>query len=138
MLGCGDSSSSGGCADGQVSCDGACVNEILPTLTSIQAEVFDVSCATSACHDADLPAEMLDLSTVAQSNANLVDVDAVQVPSSLLVASGDSDASYLMNKLLGVEMADDTTRMPQLDPDGLCTPKIEAIRQWIDDGAPVN
>ena len=76
MLGCGDSSSSGGCADGQV-------------------------------------------------------------PSSLLVASGDSDASYLMNKLLGVEMALGTTRMPRPDPDGLCTPKIEAIRQWIDDGAPV-
>lgn len=138
MVGCGDSGTSSGCADGQVSCDGACVNEILPTLTSIQAEVFDVSCAASACHDAELPAEMLDLSTVTQSNLNLVDVNAVQVPSSLLVASGESGESYLMNKLLGVDMALGTTRMPQLDPDGLCTPKVEAIRQWIDDGAPIN
>jgi hypothetical protein len=43
-----------------------------------------------------------------------------------------------MNKLLGVDIAPNTARMPQLDPDGLCTPKIDVIREWIDDGAPVN
>jgi len=137
MIGCGDSSS-GGCPTGKVACDGDCVDEILPTLTSIQSEVFDVSCAASKCHDNDLPEAMLDLSTVTQSELNLVDINSVQVPSSLRVAPTDSAASYLMNKLLGVDMAAGTTRMPQLDADGLCSPKIEAIRSWIDDGAPVN
>ena len=136
MIGCGDSSS-GGCPDGKVACDGDCIDEILPTLTSIQGEVFDISCTASACHDAEFPEAMLDLSSAIQSGLNLVDINSVQVPSSLRVAPGDSSASYLMNKLLGVDMALGTTRMPQLD-NALCTPRIEAIRQWINDGAPVN
>lgn len=43
-----------------------------------------------------------------------------------------------MNKILGVDMAIGTTRMPQND-DGivLCDAEINAIRQWIDDGAAV-
>jgi hypothetical protein len=141
LVGCGsDSSSDGGdtCPTGQVECDGVCIDEIDPVLTSIQTEVFEISCTASSCHDADLPAELLDLSTVTASETNLVDVNSSQVPASKRVAAGDSSASYLMNKLLGVDMALGTTQMPQLDPDGLCTPKIDVIREWIDAGAPVN
>jgi hypothetical protein len=134
LVGCGDS----GCADGQVPCDGECIDAIEPTLASIQPGVFDVSCTASPCHDADLPAESLDLSTLAQSEMSLVGVNSVQVPASLRVASGDSSASYLMNKLLGVDIALGTTRMPQLAPEGLCQSKIDVIREWIDLGAPVN
>jgi len=137
MVGCGDSGD-GGCPNGQVECDGSCIDEVEPTLTSIQTGVFEVSCLGSPCHDADSPAEMLDLSSLSASQASLIGVDSEQVPTSLRVAAGDSDASYLMNKLLGVDMALGTTRMPQLDPDGLCSPRIEVIRQWIDDGAPIN
>lgn len=137
MVGCGDSDSSGGsgCPSGKVECDGVCIDEVEPTLTSIQTGIFTVSCTASTCHDANLPAEMLDLSSLSASQASLIDVDSVQAPASLRVAAGDSDASYLMNKLLGVDIAVDTTRMPQLDPDGLCQPNIDVIRQWIDDGA---
>lgn len=138
MVGCGDSGGgNGGCESGQVLCDGVCIDEIQPTLTSIQAGVFEVSCTASSCHDDNLPAEMLDLTSRSASKTNLIDVAAEQVEGNR-VTSGDSSASYLMNKLLGVDMASDTTRMPQLDSDGLCTPKIDVIRQWIDDGAPVN
>jgi hypothetical protein len=138
MIGCGDGDSDGnGCPTGQVECDGVCIDEVEPTLTSIQTDVFEISCTASACHDANAPAEMLDLSTLAASETNLIDVDAEQVEGKR-VTSGDSSASYLMNKLLGVDMAADTTRMPQLDPDGLCTPKIDVVREWIDDGAPIN
>jgi hypothetical protein len=138
MVGCGDSGSGeSGCPSGQVACDGVCIDEIQPTLTSIQTGVFEVSCTASTCHDADAPAEMLDLSSRSASEANLIDVGAEQVEGNR-VTSGDSSASYLMNKLLGVDMALGTTRMPQLDPDGLCTPKIDVIRQWIDAGAPIN
>jgi hypothetical protein len=132
MLGCGDS----GCLDGEVACDDVCIDAIEPTLTSIQPGVFDISCTASPCHDANVPAEMLDLSSVDASESNLIDVDSVQVPMSSRVAPGDSDASYLMNKLLGVDMAFGTTQMPQLALDGLCQPKIDVIREWIDLGAP--
>jgi len=136
MVGCGDSGSSA-CPDGQVPCDGVCIDAIEPTLASIQTGVFDISCASSACHDADQPQADLDLSTVATSESDLIDVDSVQVDGMRVVA-GDSANSYIMNKLLGVDMALGTTRMPQLDPDGLCTPKIDVIREWIDAGAPIN
>jgi len=138
MIGCGDSD--GGestCPTGQVECDGTCIDEIAPTLTSIQTDVFEISCTASACHDANAPAEMLDLSSLGASETNLIDIDAEQVDGKR-VTSGDSGASYLMNKLLGVDIAPNTTQMPQLDPDGLCTPKIDAVREWIDAGAPIN
>jgi hypothetical protein len=138
VVGCGDSESGGGCPNGQVECDGVCIDEIEPTLRSIQAEVFSISCSTaSTCHDANGPEQGLDLSSLAASEASLIDVDSTQVPTKVRVAPGDSSASYLMNKLLGVDIPLGTTRMPQLDPDGLCAPKIDAIEQWIDDGAPV-
>ncbi|MBW2212781.1 MAG: hypothetical protein JRG67_17415 [Deltaproteobacteria bacterium] len=138
VVGCGDSGSGdGGCESGQVLCDGVCIDEIQPTLTSIQTGILEVSCTASSCHDADLPAEMLDLSSRSASETSLIDVAAEQVGGNR-VTSGDSSASYLMNKLLGVDMALGTTRMPQLDPDGLCTPKIDVIREWIDAGAPIN
>jgi hypothetical protein len=138
MIGCGDSGSGeSGCPTGQVECDGVCIAEVEPPLTSIQTDVFEISCTASACHDANAPAEMLDLSSLGASETNLIDIDAEQVDGKR-VTSGDSSASYLMNKLLGVDMAANTTRMPQLDPDGLCTPKIDAVREWIDDGAPIN
>jgi len=138
LIGCGDGDSGeNGCLTGQVECDGVCIDEIAPTLTAIQTDVFRVSCVGSSCHDANAPAEMLDLSSLTASETNLIDIDAEQVAGKR-VTSGDSSASYLMNKLLGVDMAADTTRMPQLDPDGLCTPKIDAVREWIDAGAPIN
>jgi hypothetical protein len=136
MVGCGDG---GGCPDGQVSCDGVCIDAIEPTLTSIQARVFTPTCAFSSCHDDDLPASELDLSSVSASALNLIDVYSVQVPTKLRVAPDDSGASYLVNKITGDEMAAGTTQMPQNDQGlVLCEPKVDAILAWIDDGAPTN
>ena len=134
LMGCGDSGSS--CDSGQVECDVVCIDAVAPTLTSIQTEVFAKSCTASACHDANLPAQNLDLSSLDASETNLINVDSEQVEGKRVTPS-DTSASYLMNKLLGVDIAPGTTRMPQLSPDGLCTPKIDAIRQWIEDGAPI-
>ena len=131
---CGSSDSS--CPTGEVDCDGVCIEAIEPTLASIQTRIFDRSCAASSCHDANLPASSLNLSNAVDSALNLVDINSVQVPSELRVAPGDSGASYLMNKITGVDMAFGTQRMPQ-NNDGvvLCGPQIDAIQQWIDDGA---
>lgn len=139
MVGCdGDSGSSpSACDGGQVDCDGFCIDPIAPTLTAIQASIFDVrGCASSDCHDDTLPEASLDLSSVSASGMNLVSINSVQVTESLRVAPNDSGASYLMNKILGVDIALGTSRMP-LNDEGivLCDAEINAIRQWIDDGA---
>jgi len=134
MVGCGDSS---GCPTGQVSCDGTCIDAIAPTLPAIQVAIFEGrGCAASTCHSDVSPEAELNLSSVADSGANLVSVNSVQVPASLRVAPGDSSASYLMNKIRGVNMAPGTFQMP-LNDEGivLCEPEIDAIRQWIDAGA---
>jgi len=137
MIGCGDDgdSSGGECDAGQVLCDGVCIDAIEPTLASIQTDVFNVSCAASACHDASLPQSGLDLSSLSASEAGLIDVASVQVPSLDRVEPGDSSASYLMNKLLGVDIQPPFLQMPIGGM--LCDAKIDVIEQWIDDGAPI-
>jgi len=134
MVGCGDSGSSA-CPDGQVQCDGECIDAIEPTLTAIQTDVFNISCAASACHDADLPQADLDLSTVDASEADLIDVDSVQVDG-MRVVTGDSANSYIMNKLLGQDIPQPYLQMPIGGT--LCAPKVDVIREWIDAGAPIN
>lgn len=141
MVGCGGSSSGGNadpCEGGQVDCDGFCIDPIAPTLTAIQAQIFEPrNCASSGCHDDMLPAQGLDLSTVSASGMNLVDINSEQITDSLRVKPNASAESYLMNKILGVDMLLGTSRMP-LGEDGnvvLCDAEINAIRQWIDDGA---
>ena len=59
----------------------------------------------------------------------------MEVPMKLRVAPGDNSASYLMNKLLGVDMATDTEQMP-LEGTPLCEARLNAVRAWIDAGAP--
>ena len=134
VAGCGSSGTS--CPEGQVDCDGVCIDTIAADLPSIQTQIFDLSCTASACHDADLPAQDLDLSSVSSSAQNLVGVNSTETPTLLRVEAGNSGSSYLMNKVLGENMALGTARMP-LNSDGfvLCEPQIDAIRQWIDGGA---
>jgi hypothetical protein len=135
MAACGSDGGSS-CPSGQVDCDGICIDTIEPTLASIQTQIFNRSCTASSCHDANLPAAELNLSSAIDSGMNLVGVNAFQAPTELRVAAGDSDASYVMNKILGVDMAIGTARMPLNDADiVLCGPQVDAIRQWIDDGA---
>ncbi|MGB8329676.1 MAG: hypothetical protein WCE62_06070 [Polyangiales bacterium] len=134
MVGCGDSSP---CPSGEVECDGVCIPEIEPTLAGargIQASVFNGSCAFSNCHGAEgIQQADLELSSVAVSEANLVDVESTEVDG-LRVAPGDTSASYLIDKLLGVNLAPDTSRMP-ISSEPLCDAKIEAVEAWVADGA---
>ena len=133
--GAGGAGGMAGCPTGQIECDGVCIDEIERTLVSIQTRIFSASCAFSACHGEELPQAELDLSSVGASEMSLINVDSVQIDGKR-VTPGDSAASYLMNKLLGENLAPGTQRMPFLGP-GLCDAKLEAVRQWIDDGAPI-
>lgn len=136
-LGCGSSSNSNPCEGDQVDCDGVCIDPIAPTLAAIQSDIFEVrGCSTDSCHGGSPPAGSLDLSSVTASGMNLVSINSVQRTELLRVAPSDSSSSYLMNKILGVGMANGTDRMPPNDQGiVLCEEEINAIRQWIDAGA---
>jgi hypothetical protein len=118
-------------------CSDQCIPEILPVLdgaNGIQASVFDASgCAASACHGGDIPQAELELSSAFVSAANLINVDSTQVDKPR-VAPGDPDASYLLDKLLGRNLAPGTLQQPPVGGP-LCDPKIQAVEEWIAGGA---
>jgi hypothetical protein len=105
----------------------------LPTLASIQANVFTPQCA--GCHTGVgtvLPGSM-NLSSATASHASLVGVASVEVPSTQRVVAGNPDASYLIHKLEGAPGIVGV-RMPALLPP-LDQATINAIRLWITNGA---
>ena len=77
--------------------DSAGGDTLEPTLTNVQAEVFDKSCAFSSCHSGS-GAGGLSLDPGA-SYGELVGVDSTGSPGNPLVVEGDADASYLIWKL---------------------------------------
>ena len=119
---------------------------LVPTLTSISADIFAVNC-TTGCH---MPGGIgftqtgsgLDLSSTAAAFASLVDVDAFEGMCGTAfdescgkrVLPGDPDSSYLINKLEGMNLSFNTGQMPLLLPP-LTPEEIDVIREWIADGA---
>ena len=105
----------------------------LPTLTSIQSNVFTPRC--SGCHTgagASLPGSM-NLTSAAASHAALVGVASLEVPALQRVAAGNPNDSYLIRKLEGGPniVAD---RMPIGGP-FLDQATLDSIRLWIANGA---
>lgn len=107
------------------------------TLTRVETEVFSFSCTFSACHNG--PAPKAGLSLVAPTHAKLVGVLSTEKPTHALIAPGDPDASFLLDKLLGRELP----TAPQGDqpwvqmPPGLPLEddRIDLVRRWIAAGA---
>jgi hypothetical protein len=102
---------------------------ITATFDSIQDNVFTPIC--SVCHAGGAAPEGLRLDS-ADSYANLVGVPSTEVPSILRVKPGDPDNSYLVQKIEGIAAVG--ARMPYGGP-YLDQTTINAIRQWITDGA---
>jgi len=105
------------------------------TLTQIQTTVFTPIC--SGCHSgggAALPSVM-NLSTAADSFANLVNVQSLQVGTLDRVTPGNPDDSYLIRKLEGGPgiVGDQMPLGGALDQ-----ATIDMIRSWITDGAANN
>lgn len=110
-------------------------NRIDPTLSSIQANIFDLSCALPGCHAGPNPQVGQDLSA-GQSFSNTVNVRSVENAALFRVVPGDPDHSYLVWKIEGrPEIVGD--RMPRGRPP-LPDQQIAVIRQWIADGAQDN
>ena len=99
------------------------------TLSAIQNAVFDPSCVD--CHGPDHSHAGLDLSA-GRAHENLVSAPSIQVALNL-VTPGDAENSYLIHKLEGrAGIVGD--RMPPAGP-FVTGDDLDAIRQWIDDGA---
>lgn len=112
--------------------------QLQPTLSSIQANIFTPRCAFTGCHVSGpdfLPSSM-PLSNTTQSFNSLVDQDSEERPQLERVDPGDAESSYLIHKLEGrSDIVGD--RMPSGGP-FLSTEQIDIIKQWIDNGAQNN
>ena len=104
----------------------------MPTLSGIQAQIFDRSC--SPHHGPGGGPAGLDLSP-GQSFSNLVNVPSTQVGLNR-VTPGDAENSYLVHKIDG-RTGISGNRMPNA-ANPLTDAEIAAIRAWIDAGAPNN
>ena len=105
---------------------------LMPTLSSIQAMVFNESCIEH--HGEHATEGDLDL-TDGMSYAHLVNVASFQVPTLDRVEPNDAENSYLIHKL------EDRAGIvgDPMPPDGLLTAEqIDVIKQWINDGAQDN
>jgi hypothetical protein len=98
--------------------------------------IFSASCTSAGCHRRPgMVAADLDLGA-GNAHAALVGVSSTQCdPTRLLVDPGDPDASYLIDKILGVDLGFGT-RMPKM---GSLTPaEIQLITDWVAEGAADN
>ncbi|MBW2579668.1 MAG: hypothetical protein JRD00_01715 [Deltaproteobacteria bacterium] len=103
------------------------------TLSSIQENIFSPICAQPGCHRGPTAPEGLGLDSASESFDNLVSVPSRQQPVLFLVDPGIPDDSYMVWKIEG-RAAIDGGQMPLNQPP-LFDDEIEAIRQWILDGA---
>jgi hypothetical protein len=145
---CGDA-----CVDTQTdsdhcgSCDNACPNGGACVMggcdcpgdgVSFAAEVEPVlvnACTGMGCHGFPASAAGLDL-RLGNAYGNLVGIPSSQCNDRMLVAPGQPGASYLMDKLQGINLCFGT-KMPKAAP-ALSAAQIAAISEWICRGAADN
>lgn len=124
------------CGGGQTCTSGSCqcLNVAVSFASDIQP-IFTANCALRGCHGSLRPQEGMDLSAGA-AFGSLVNVSASQCGSRLRVAPGDPAASYLMDKLLGVDLCYGS-QMPKIGV-SLAKNDIDRIGAWICNGAQNN
>ncbi len=93
--------------------------------------IVDAQCA--GCHGADAPAEGLDLRSASLRTAT-VGVASRERPDMLLIDPGKPEASYLFLKITSGPPATSGELMPRGGK--LADAQIEALRAWIESGAP--
>jgi hypothetical protein len=121
-----------GCSD-----DGGTTTPLDDKFSAIQARVFTPSCANSSCHGGSSPKALLDLT--AGNSYNELLGSKIQNTSALtrysgLVVPGKPDSSFLYIKVKGPR-SDEGAQMPER-LSALPAAEIEAIRSWIQRGAP--
>lgn len=103
--------------------------ESLSSLSAIQKNVFNVSCALSGCHSGSNPQANLNLED-GKSYTNLVNVNSLLHPGEKRVIPNNSATSILIKSLRG----EISTKMP-VGSSPLSDAIIDSIALWIDNGA---
>jgi hypothetical protein len=123
------------CAPGQACSSGMCACSDRAVSYDVDvAPVLAQNCTNAGCHAGVKAKAELDLN-LAKSYAEIVSVEASQCSDGrLLVAPSDPSSSYLLQKILGVEMCSGS-QMPKA---GVSLPAadLEALSAWICQGAP--
>jgi hypothetical protein len=106
--------------------------------SSIQQEIFNASCNAPSCHGSGVKGglSLIEANSYQQLTGTVSTLDKKNLPPFLRVKPGSPDSSFIIVKLT----APDTSQgeiMPK-GSDRLSQDKIDAIRQWILDGAPNN
>lgn len=123
------------CAPGQTCEAGTCtcsVGSPVSFASDVQP-IFTTHCATSGCHQSPAPKEGMNL-TEGQAHAAIVGVPTAQCGGGRLrVDPGRPDASYVVDKMLGVDLCSGG-RMPK-QSGGDFDAEIATISAWICNGA---
>ena len=101
-----------------------------PTFTFLQQEVFNPSCARSGCHAGSQRPDL----RASNAFANIVDVASSR--GTPYITAGDPDNSYHYLKVVGASGISGG-RMPRGRP-ALSSAVLDAMREWIESGAPNN
>lgn len=105
-----------------------------PTLTSIREKLFVPTCATAECHAGPAPKEQLDLSLPTSELAARLRGPSRQSASGLkLVEPGAVGSSWLYLKVFFETPTTGQSMPPNMRLDAC---QLDALREWIEDGAP--
>lgn len=118
----------GPCPTGETLCDDQCVPQST-TAAELSEDIFSKSCAFSSCHsDASSASAGLQLHDEA-SVLDMIDRPSKQNEDIMLVAPGDPENSYLLQKMKGFQVVEGTDSMPPGST--LCEGKILLVEAWI-------
>ncbi|MEJ7732895.1 MAG: hypothetical protein WKG00_27330 [Polyangiaceae bacterium] len=130
------SASAGGAASGGAGGGAAACASDLPVV-SFAADIqpiFTQSCALTNCHRGSQPDVGLDLSD-GKAHAEIFGVATAECSGARTrVIPGDPDESYLLDKVLGVDLCNKSSRMPINSPK-LSEAKLAVLHAWICAGA---
>ncbi len=110
------------------------------TLSSMQSDIFALSCAISGCHDNRAnPAGQLTMTSVQATYVGLVNHNSSEATARKLVVPADPDHSYLVDKLTGTHLSvgGSGRQMPQ-DAAPLTPEQLDRVVTWINNGAQLN
>lgn len=124
------------CALGQTCASGVCTCGLATVSFSAAVQpIFTTSCAFAGCHTGPNPPDGLNLSA-GVSYSKLVNVLTGECSDGRKrVLPGQPSVSYLMDKLMGVDLCFGT-QMPKIGM--LPSSQIQTISNWICEGAPNN
>ena len=118
----------GPCPTGETLCDDQCVPQSI-TAAELSEDIFSKSCAFSSCHSSASSASASLQLHDEEALLSMIDRPSVQSPETMLIAPGNPEDSYLIQKMKGYQLAEGTESMPPGTT--LCEGKVQLVEDWI-------